>query len=373
MEENGIRINKYLSDSGVCSRREADRQIEEGRVTIDGRTAQMGDRVLPGQKVLINGKPATLEEERILIAFNKPVGIVCTAEKREKDNVIDYINYPKRIYPVGRLDKDSEGLLLLTNQGEIVNKMMRAGNMHEKEYIVTLTRPVTESLVRGMAGGVPLVELGVTTRPCFVEQVGKYSMRVILTQGYNRQIRRMCEYFGFRVKYLKRIRVMNIELGDLEPGKYRDVTDAEYRVLMRLIRDSSNTTVTDAPKKAFKTEKIQKRYEAEMERRQKEGKPEQRRRQTSGKEDGRVYAHRSGEKALTSGVNKAAADKKSPITTTGTPTEKTKPSTITKAPSEKKIYTTTAGYDQKAAFEERRRKKLERKQQKEQTNQDVNE
>ena len=159
MEENGIRINKFLSEAGVCSRREADRQVELGNITIDGKVAETGARVLPGQTVLFQGKKVSKEEEMILIAFHKPVGIVCTAEKREKNNVIDYINYPKRIYPVGRLDKDSEGLLLLTNNGDIVNKMMRSGNMHEKEYIVTVNRPVTESFIHGLANGVPLAEL----------------------------------------------------------------------------------------------------------------------------------------------------------------------------------------------------------------------
>ena len=169
MEENGIRINKFLSEAGVCSRREADRQVELGNITIDGKVAETGARVLPGQTVLFQGKKVSKEEEMILIAFHKPVGIVCTAEKREKNNVIDYINYPKRIYPIGRLDKDSEGLLLLTNNGDIVNKMMRSGNMHEKEYIVTVNRPVTESFIHGLANGVPLAELNTMTRKCHVK------------------------------------------------------------------------------------------------------------------------------------------------------------------------------------------------------------
>ena len=163
MEENGIRINKFLSEAGVCSRREADRQVELGNITIDGKVAETGARVLPGQTVLFQGKKVSKEEEMILIAFHKPVGIVCTAEKREKNNVIDYMNYPKRIYPIGRLDKDSEGLLLLTNNGDIVNKMMRSGNMHEKEYIVTVNRPVTESFIHGLANGVPLAGLNTMT------------------------------------------------------------------------------------------------------------------------------------------------------------------------------------------------------------------
>ncbi|MDD6481243.1 MAG: 23S rRNA pseudouridine(2604) synthase RluF [Lachnospiraceae bacterium] len=238
-----VRINKFLSEAGVCSRREADRQIEAGNVVIDGKTAQIGDRVHPGQKVFYQGKEVTKEEEMILIAFHKPVGIVCTAEKREKNNVIDYLHYPKRIYPVGRLDKDSEGLLLLTNNGDIVNKMMRSGNMHEKEYLVTVNRPVTDSFVHGLANGVPLVELGVTTRKCRVEQIGKKQLRIVLTQGYNRQIRRMCEYFGYRVDKLVRVRIMNIKLGDLPVGKYRSVTAEEYRELEKLIANSSNAPV----------------------------------------------------------------------------------------------------------------------------------
>lgn len=249
MEDTGVRINKYLSEAGVCSRREADRQIAAGNVTIDGMTAETGARVKEGQTVCVCGKPVAKEEEMILLAFHKPVGIVCTAEKREKNNVVDYLNYPKRIYPVGRLDKDSEGLLLLTNNGDIVNKIMRAGNRHEKEYLVTVNRPVTESFLRGLAGGVPLVELNTTTRKCFVEQTGKRQFRIILTQGLNRQIRRMCEYFGYRVEKLVRTRIMNIELGNLAAGTYRTVTKEEYRELTNLLKDSSNETVIPSPKR----------------------------------------------------------------------------------------------------------------------------
>ena len=242
-ENNGVRINKFLSEAGVCSRREADRQIEAGNVTIDGVVACMGDRVLNGQTVTYNGQVVSKEEEMILIALNKPAGLVCTAEKREKNNVIDYINYPKRIYPIGRLDKDSEGLLLLTNNGEIVNKMMRSGNRHEKEYLVTVNRNISDSFIRGLAGGVPLVELGVTTRKCHVKKLSSRQFKIILTQGYNRQIRRMCEYFGYRVVKLERVRIMNISLGDLPRGKYRDVTPEEYRGLQQLIANSSNQPV----------------------------------------------------------------------------------------------------------------------------------
>ena len=243
MENAEIRINKFLSEAGVCSRREADRQIEAGNVTIDGTVAQAGSKVLPGQKVCYMGRTVSKEEEMILLAFHKPIGIVCTSEKREKDNVIDYIHYPKRIYPIGRLDKDSEGLLLLTNNGEIVNKMMRSGNMHEKEYIVTVNKPITDSFIRGLAGGVPLVELNTTTRKCKVEKLGKKQFRIVLTQGLNRQIRRMCEYFGYRVEKLVRVRIMNIELGDLPVGTYRRVTAKEYEKLQQMIKHSSNTTV----------------------------------------------------------------------------------------------------------------------------------
>ncbi len=243
----GIRINKFLSEAGVCSRREADRQVENGNVTIDGKIAVMGDRIFDGQKVCFMGKEVTLEEEKILLAVHKPAGIVCTAEKREKNNIVDFIHYPKRIYPVGRLDKDSTGLILMTNQGELVNKIMRAGNMHEKEYIVTVNKPVTDAFLRGMSGGVPLVELGVTTRKCKVERLGKRKFKIILTQGYNRQIRRMCEYFGYRVEELQRVRIMNIHLGDLAPGTYRKLTTKEYTELMHMLAHSKSVPLM--PKK----------------------------------------------------------------------------------------------------------------------------
>lgn len=243
MEENLVRINKYLAEAGICSRREADRKIEASEVTIDGKIAQSGDKVMKGQVVCVNGIPVQKEEEMILLAMNKPVGIVCTAEKREKNNIIDYLNYPKRIYPVGRLDKDSEGLLLLTNNGDIVNKMMRAGNMHEKEYIVTVNKPISDSFIRGMAGGVLLVELNATTRKCHVKKLSNKTFKIVLTQGLNRQIRRMCEYFGYRVEKLVRVRIMNIELGDLKIGEYRAVTDEEYQKLLALLKNSSNDSV----------------------------------------------------------------------------------------------------------------------------------
>ena len=229
-----VRINKFLSEAGVCSRREADRQIEAGNVTIGGKTARMGDQVSDGQEVCFCGRPVQKEKEMILIALNKPAGIVCTAEKREKNNVIDFLHYPKRIYPVGRLDKESEGLLLLTNNGEIVNKIMRSGNMHEKEYLVTVNRPVTDAFLHGMANGVPLVELGTTTRKCRVERTGKKQFRIILTQGLNRQIRRMCESFHYDVVSLKRVRIANITIGKLRPGEYRIIKDHELENLYNI-------------------------------------------------------------------------------------------------------------------------------------------
>ena len=202
-------------------------------MTIDGVVASMGAKVLPDQTVLFCGKPVKKEEEMILLAFHKPTGIVCTAEKREKNNVVDYINYPKRIYPIGRLDKDSEGLILLTNDGDLINAMMRGANRHEKEYIVKTDREITPDFLEKMAKGIYLKDLDITTRECKIEQIGKFTFRIVLTQGVNRQIRRMCEACGYRVKALKRIRIMNILLGDLKPGKWREVTGEELEQLQR--------------------------------------------------------------------------------------------------------------------------------------------
>lgn len=234
MEQESIRINKFLSEAGICSRRGADRMVEDGRVTINGTVAQLGDRIQPGQKVCVDGKPVSREDERILLAYHKPKGIVCTSAKKEKNNIIDYLNYPKRIYPIGRLDKDSEGLLLLTNDGELANEIMKARNYHEKEYEVTVSRSVTETFLRGMAGGVPILDT--MTRKCQVEQTGKRSFRIVLTQGLNRQIRRMCEYFGYRVTKLVRVRIMNIYLGDLPVGKYRELTEKEWAELSAALK-----------------------------------------------------------------------------------------------------------------------------------------
>jgi 23S rRNA pseudouridine2604 synthase len=239
---DSIRLNRFLSDSGACSRREADRLIEEGHVTVDGVKAEIGMKITKDQTISLNGKPVKREEKLVLIALNKPRGIVCTTDRRDKDNVIDFLKFDKRIYPIGRLDKDSEGLLLLTNDGSIVNKILRGGNYHEKEYVVTVDKPLTAEFLKEMAEGVPILDT--ITRPCTIKALDKYSFQIILTQGLNRQIRRMCEQLGFRVQTLKRIRVMNIHLGHLQTGGYRNVTEKEIAGLTEAIRDSVNTAET---------------------------------------------------------------------------------------------------------------------------------
>ena len=236
-----IRLNKYLSEAGVCSRREADRLIESGKVTVDGKTAVTGMKITDSQIVRVGKKEIRPQNEMVLLAVNKPVGIVCTEEKKEKHNIIDFLGYPTRVTYIGRLDKDSEGLLLMTNNGDIINKMMRSGNLHEKEYKVTVNKEITPEFIEKMGNGVPILDT--ITRKCKVEAIGKYTFRIVLTQGLNRQIRRMCEYLGFKVTRLQRVRVMNIELGKLKPGEYRKVTEEELAVLYDMIKDSSNETV----------------------------------------------------------------------------------------------------------------------------------
>lgn len=236
-EKDEIRINKFLSEAGVCSRREADRYIEEGKVKIDGVKAQMGSKVTKGSLVTFMDKPVKKEEKLVLIAFNKPEGIVCTTDHSEPDNIIDYLNYGMRIYPIGRLDKDSEGLILLTNDGNIVNKILRAENHHEKEYIVTVNKEVNLDFIKKMSSGIPILDT--VTNPCKVSQVDKYTFNIILTQGLNRQIRRMCEYLGYRVVNLQRVRIMNIRLGRLKTGDFRNVTDKEIEEMNRLISNKS--------------------------------------------------------------------------------------------------------------------------------------
>lgn len=235
---DGIRINKYLSEAGVCSRREADAWIEAGRIRIGGRKAVFGDRVFAGETVYVDGKAVEPEQEALVLLVHKPVGIVCTTtEKQGKNNIVTYLNYPKRIYPVGRLDKDSSGLLLMTNQGELVNAIMRAGNYHEKEYEVEIYGKIKENFLKKMGGGVYLEELDRTTRACKVWQTGERSFRIILTQGMNRQIRRMCSALGEEVRALKRVRIMNLTLGDLKPGEYRKIKDREMQELLAQLKD----------------------------------------------------------------------------------------------------------------------------------------
>jgi len=240
MEEQGIRLNKYIADAGYCSRREADKLIETGKVTVDGKPASLGMRIFSAQKVCVWGQLLRKQEEKVYLAFHKPQGIVCTSEKMEKNNIIDYIGYPIRISYCGRLDKNSEGLIILTNDGDIVNRMMRSGNMHEKEYIVSVDKEITEEFIKEMQKGVYLEELQQTTRKCKAEKVSNTSFRIILTQGLNRQIRRMCDVYGYQVMKLVRVRIMNIELGNLKSGTYRALTAEELTKLKKSIKNSDN-------------------------------------------------------------------------------------------------------------------------------------
>ena len=236
-----VRLNKYLSEAGVCSRREADKLIAAGQVTVDGVRAETGMKVEPWQVVRIGKKQVSRQEEMIVLAVNKPRGIVCTEERRERDSIVRFLNYPVRITYVGRLDKDSEGLLLMTNNGDIINRMMRAANKHEKEYKVTVDKPVTDEFLKEMAGGVPILDT--VTRPCQVEKLGKYKFKIILTQGLNRQIRRMCRYLGYEVQKLKRIRIMNLTLDGIREGEYREITAQEWEELNHLLESSTSETV----------------------------------------------------------------------------------------------------------------------------------
>ena len=232
--KESVRLNKYLSEAGVCSRREADRLIESGKVTVDGVTAQMGMRVTAGQIVKVGKKTVSKQDEMIVLAVNKPKGIVCTEDQRERDSVVRFLNYPVRVTYAGRLDKDSRGLLLMTNNGDIINQMMRAANRHEKEYKVTVDKEITEQFIKKMSEGVPILDT--VTRPCTVKKIGKYTFSIILTQGLNRQIRRMCAAFGYEVKDLVRIRIMNIRLGSLKEGAYRKLTDEELEELYEMLK-----------------------------------------------------------------------------------------------------------------------------------------
>ncbi len=227
------RLNKYIADSGYCSRREADKLIAAGKVTINGHIAQVGERVPPGAKVVVDKQVIDSESDKVYLALNKPRGIVCTTDPREPKNVADFVGYPVRIYPIGRLDKDSEGLLLLTSDGDIVNRILRAGGRHEKEYEVTVDKPITPDFLAAMAKGVPI--LGQKTLPCTLHKTGSHTFRIILVQGLNRQIRRMCEYFGYNVEKLRRLRIMNITLGNMRPGHWRHLSEKELKALMNTL------------------------------------------------------------------------------------------------------------------------------------------
>lgn len=246
MDQEGIRINKFLSEVGYCSRREADKLLEQGRITINGKIPELGTKVLPTDEVRVNGQLVSEKDEpKIYLAVNKPAGIECTTNQSVRGNIVDFINYPERIFPVGRLDKDSEGLIIMTNDGDIVNKILRARNNHEKEYIVTVDKTITDRFISRMGAGVPILDT--VTKECRVEKISNTTFRIFLTQGLNRQIRRMCEYFDYTVVALKRIRIINISL-DVPVGKYRDITKAEMDELNRLIGESTKTEEGSLPK-----------------------------------------------------------------------------------------------------------------------------
>lgn len=239
---DSTRLNKAIGTTGYCSRREADTLIEKGRVTINGKIAGLGDRVMPNDQIRVDGKLLTENDNLVYIMLNKPVGITCTTDTRFDDNVVDFIKHPERIFPIGRLDKPSEGLLLLTNEGDIVNKILRAGNKHEKEYIVKVDRHVTDEFVKRMGSGIPILDT--VTKRCQVERLSRFEFRIILVQGLNRQIRRMCEYLGYEVVALQRIRIMNLTLGDLPVGQWRDLTKQELAILKHSVKDSDGLPKT---------------------------------------------------------------------------------------------------------------------------------
>ena len=240
---DSTRLNKAISDSGYCSRRQADTHIEAGKVSVNGKTATLGDRVMPGDEIRVNGELITGNENLVYIMLNKPVGITCTTDRRIEGNVVDFINHKERIFHIGRLDKPSEGLLLMTNDGDIVNKILRAGNKHEKEYVVRVDRPITEEFLKRMRSGVPILDT--VTKKCEVERLSRNTFRIVLIQGLNRQIRRMCEYLGYEVTTLKRIRIMNISLGNLTVGQWRDLTSKELQGLKDSLKDSDNSSFVD--------------------------------------------------------------------------------------------------------------------------------
>lgn len=229
-EDRSISINKFIASTGLCSRRGADKLLDAGRVTLNGEVARKGNRVEAGDEVTVDGKSLTEKPAAVYLALHKPAGITCTTDQRDKSNIIDFVNYPERIFPIGRLDKPSTGLILLTNDGDIVNKILRVENAHDKEYIVTVDKPINREFIKRMSGGLPILDT--VTKRCEVEKLGKHRFRIILTQGLNRQIRRMCEYLGYEVRTLKRIRIMNVRLDDLPVGEWRELREDELEVLM---------------------------------------------------------------------------------------------------------------------------------------------
>lgn len=246
-QPNSIRLNKAISDSGYCSRRQADKLIEQGRVAINGKPTALGDRVMPEDQVTVDGEAIIQKSKPIYLVFNKPVGITCTTDTRVKDNIVDYINYPERIFPIGRLDKPSEGLIFLTNDGDIVNKILRAGNKHEKEYIVKVDKPLSSHFIKRMQNGIPI--LNTITKKCKVEQISRYEFKIILVQGLNRQIRRMCEFLSYRVISLKRTRIMNVALADLNVGTWRHFTQKELLEIEKAVTYSSKTSQASTQQK----------------------------------------------------------------------------------------------------------------------------
>lgn len=240
---HSIRLNKYIADSGFCSRRVADERIAANRVTIDDRPARLGDRVLPGMVVRVDGEPVLPDDDLVYLAVHKPKDITCTTDVRRRDNIVSWLDYPKRVFPIGRLDRDSEGLIFMTNDGSIVNKILRSGNYHEKEYLVTVDKPITDAFLEQMAAGVPILDT--VTRPCRIIQQGENRFRIILTQGLNRQIRRMCEALGFEVTRLIRVRIMHVALGTLKRGEWRYLTPKEVKELKRLTSRSNETAHKD--------------------------------------------------------------------------------------------------------------------------------
>ncbi|WP_417580551.1 23S rRNA pseudouridine(2604) synthase RluF [Nitrincola sp.] len=311
--KTSTRINKYISESGMCSRREADRYIEQGNVFIDGKRAATGDQVFPGNIVKVNGQ--TLEpyeaDDLVFIALNKPVGIVSTTEASEKGNIVDFVNHGVRIFPIGRLDKDSQGLIFLTNNGDLVNKILRASNNHEKEYLVTVNKPITDTFLQGMMGGVPI--LGQVTKKCKIEKVSTFVFKIILVQGLNRQIRRMCEHFGYQVNRLERVRIMNVSLKGLALGDWRDLTTAEIDTIAKLTAQS-DTHASSTAKKTTKTSIAAKKTSSKSRKPVSTGQPKSRSSGSAAGARGRSDSRANQSKAARPGLKSAS---KKPTTAKG--------------------------------------------------------